>query len=91
MDTNGSAGPITDEWIAHHFDHLSPAFAREFHPTLARVRSRCPVARSDAYENGFWVLTRYEDVLRVAQDWRTFSSELGITVPAPPNTTSATS
>jgi len=29
------------------------------------------------------VLTRYEDVLRVAQDWQAFSSELGITVPAP--------
>jgi cytochrome P450 len=87
METNGSAGPITDEWITHHFDHLSPELAKELHPTLARARSRCPVARSDAYEGGFWVLTRYEDVLRVAQDWRTFSSELGITVPAPPTTT----
>jgi cytochrome P450 len=87
MEPNGSAGPITDEWITHHFDHLSPVFARDLHPTLARARVRCPVARSDAYEGGFWVLTRYEDVLRVAQDWRTFSSELGITVPAPPTTT----
>jgi cytochrome P450 len=87
MEPNGSAGPITDEWITRHFDHLSPALAKELHPTLARARSLCPVARSDAYEGGFWVLTRYEDVLRVAQDWRTFSSELGITVPAPPTTT----
>lgn len=83
METNGSAGPITDEWVTQHFDHLSPVLAREFHPTLARARSLCPVARSDAYEGGFWVLTRYEDVLHVAQDWETFSSELGITVPAP--------
>jgi cytochrome P450 len=77
-------GPITDEWVTQHFDHLSPALARDFHPTLARARSLCPVARSDAHENGFWVLTRYEDVLKVAQDWQTFSSELGITVPSPP-------
>ena len=83
METNGSAGPITDEWVTQHFDHLSPVLAHEFHPTLARARSLCPVARSDAYEGGFWVLTRYEDVLRVAQDWQTFSSELGITVPVP--------
>jgi cytochrome P450 len=76
--------PITDEWVTQHFDHLSPALARDFHPTLARARSLCPVARSDAHENGFWVLTRYEDVLKVAQDWQTFSSELGITVPSPP-------
>src|SRR5215469_9815702 len=84
METSGSAEPITDEWIAGHFDHLSPALAREFHPTLARARSLCPVAHSDAHEGGFWVLTRYEDVLRVAQDWQAFSSELGITVPSPP-------
>jgi cytochrome P450 len=84
METNGPAGQITDEWVEHHFDHLSPELAREFHPTLARARSRCPVAHSDAY-GGFWVVTRYEDVLRIAQDWKTFSSELGITVPAPPS------
>jgi cytochrome P450 len=78
---------ITDEWVRHHFDHLSPVFARDFHPTLARARSLCPVVRSDAYEGGFWVLTRYEDVLRVAQDWETFSSELGITVPYQPPAT----
>ena len=74
---------ITDDWVSHHFDHLSPVFAREFHPTLARARSLCPVAHSDQH-GGFWVLTRYEDVLRVAQDWETFSSELGITVPYQP-------
>ncbi len=72
--------PITDDWVMHHFDHLSPELARNLHPALARARALCPVARSDAYEGGFWVLTRYEDILRVAQDWHTFSSELGITV-----------
>jgi len=74
---------ITDDWVTRHFDHLSPVFARELHPTLARARSLCPVAHSDQH-GGFWVLTKYEDVLRVAQDWETFSSELGITVPYPP-------
>src|SRR6476620_3016309 len=33
---------------------------------------------------GFWLLTRYEDVARVAQDWATFSSAHGITVPSHP-------
>lgn len=81
MESNEPAEPITDEWIARHFDHLAPALARDLHPTLARARSLCPVARSDAHEGGFWVLTRYEDILAVAQDWEAFSSELGITVP----------
>ena len=40
------------------------------------------VAWSDEH-GGFWVVTRYEDVLRVAQDWRTFSSAEGVNVPAP--------
>ena len=74
---------ITDDWVTRHFDHLSPVFARELRPTLARARSLCPVAHSDQH-GGFWVLTKYEDVLRVAQDWETFSSELGITVPYQP-------
>jgi hypothetical protein len=29
MDTGRLTGPITDEWVAHHFDRLSPELARE--------------------------------------------------------------
>lgn len=79
-----AARPIDDDWIEHHFDHLSPDFVRELHPTLARARSLCPVAHSDAYDGGFWIATQYEDVLRIVQDWETFSSEMGITVPHSP-------
>jgi cytochrome P450 len=68
---------LTDDWCAHHFDHLSPEFSQTLHETLARMRSKCPVAHSDAY-NTFWVVTRYDDVLRVAQDWETFSSAHGV-------------
>jgi cytochrome P450 len=71
---------LTDEWIIHHFDYLSPDYARELHPTLARMRSLCPIAHSDQHQ-GYWVATKYEDVLRVAQDWQTFSSQLGVGIP----------
>jgi cytochrome P450 len=84
MPEAGVPVAITDEWIAEHFDLLSPALAAELHPTLARARSQCPVAHSDQY-GGYWVSTRYEDVLRIAQDWESFSSELGITVPHIPS------
>lgn len=47
------------------------------HDALARMRAQCPVAHSDQY-GGHWVVTRYEDVLRVAQDWKTFSSARGV-------------
>jgi cytochrome P450 len=80
METSSTSSPITDEWCVEHFDYLSPDFARELHPTLARMRSLCPVAHSDQHR-GYWIATKYEDVLRVAQDWESFSSQLGVSVP----------
>ncbi len=74
---------LDDEWCRHHFDHLSPALAADLTGTLARMRSMCPVAHSDQYD-GFWVATGYEDVLKVAQDWGTYSSAHGLTVPRAP-------
>jgi cytochrome P450 len=83
---------IDDDWVEHHFDYLSPALARDLHPTLARARTRCPVARSDQH-GGYWTATDYEHVLQVAQDWQTFSYQVGISVlaAAPPNTGDASS
>ena len=60
--------------------HPRPRAGADLHRTLARARAECPVARSDAYEGGYWVATKYEDVLRIAQDWETWSNQLGITV-----------
>lgn len=71
---------FTDEWLAAHFDYLDPALPHVLHPTLARMRRQCPITHSDA-RGGYWVLTRYEDVVRAAQDWDTFSSALGVTIP----------
>jgi cytochrome P450 len=81
--TSSSAVPLSDEWCQHHFDHLSQEFAATFTDTLDRMRSICPVAHSDQY-GGFWVVTRYDDVLHVNQDWATFSSAHGLTVPVAP-------
>jgi cytochrome P450 len=44
------------------------------------MRDEHPVARSDEH-GGFWVITRHADVLRVAQDWQTFSSAHGVSIP----------
>jgi cytochrome P450 len=71
---------ISDDWCAHRFDHLSPELAAGLHETLARMRQDHPVAWSEEH-GGFWVVTRYEDVLRVAQNWQTFSSAQGVSVP----------
>lgn len=81
--TNATDGRIDDEWCREHFDHLSQELADNLQPTLARMRSLCPVAHSDRY-GGFWVVTSYDEVLAVAQDWRTWSSAFGLTVPVSP-------
>jgi cytochrome P450 len=83
---DGSAaesGPMPDDWWRHHFDPNSDELAPRLYETLAPMRERCPVARSDVY-GGFWVATKYEDILDVAQDWETFSSAHGLTVPSAP-------
>ena len=71
---------LSAEWCEHSFDHISPELAQNLHETLATMRADHPVAYSEEH-GGFWVVTRYEDVLRVAQDWRTFSSARGVSVP----------
>jgi cytochrome P450 len=52
------------------------------HELFRRMRSECPVHWSDGIteypdEDGFWSVTRAEDVHEVSRDWQTFSSELG--------------
>ena len=45
---------------------------------LALLRRDAPLFwQPEAEGAGFWVLTRYEDVVKVAREWETFSSELG--------------
>jgi cytochrome P450 len=60
----------------------------KLHETMAHMRAEHPVARSEAW-GGFFVLSRYADVLATAQDWETFSSEHGITVPTGPTSVPA--
>ena len=77
---SSAAGPMPDEWCLREFDHVSPELAAVLPETLARMRSRCPVTHSEKH-GGFWVVTKYEDVLNVAQDWATFSSAHGLNIP----------
>jgi cytochrome P450 len=66
------------------FDHHSSAFAADPWPVLAELRTHCPVARSDTY-GGFWVITSYDEIKRVAHDDDTFSSAETILIPPKKN------
>lgn len=75
--------PSRDELIEKYgrdifidFDFDAPVFNERMHDILDDMLAHCPVARSNS-GTGFWVVSRNEDVRRVGQDWRTFSSAKG--------------
>ena len=53
--------------ISEDFDPLLPEQFESANDDYARLRRDCPVAHSNAW-NGFWALTRYDDVKRAASD-----------------------
>lgn len=70
--------PVTD------FRLDEPAVAKDPGVFFDELRSRCPVARTDAH-GGFWVVSRYSDVRDAALQPEIFSSASGVTIPPVPN------
>jgi cytochrome P450 len=62
------------EEIAAAFDPFDPALEDvDVHPLLGRLRDECPIARSNV-AGGFFIVSRYADVLHVLQHPELFSS-----------------
>jgi cytochrome P450 len=77
-DTSGAAAcPI-------HFDPLSPEQLADPYPTYAQARAEAPVFYSEPQD--LWVVTRYDDVIKVLRDHETFSSQNAVrsSLEAPP-------
>jgi cytochrome P450 len=66
--------------MASDFDPLQPETFDSPHDTYRRLRRECPVAHSEAW-NGFWALTRHDDVARAATDSETFITSRQNVVP----------
>lgn len=66
--------------IPSDFDPEAPEDFDSAHREYARLRRECPVAHTDGL-GGFWALSRYEDVRRVASDWASFSTETQNVIP----------
>jgi cytochrome P450 len=62
------------------FDPLAPETFDSSYELYAELRSRCPVARADAW-NGFWAFMRYEDVRKAASNSRTYITSVQNVVP----------
>ena len=58
-------------------DRFQDAFPHEWFTFLRREAPVWfhPPTDTEGNERGFWVVTKYEDVLAVSRDWQTFSSE----------------
>jgi cytochrome P450 len=63
------------------FDHLSPQYAADPRSVYREMRSRCPVAWTEAHD-GYWVTSTYADVFAASRDDDTFSSKHGVVIPA---------
>ena len=63
------------------FDNTDPGLIDHLYPRLAEVQAQCPVAWSDA-SDGFWMFTKYDDIVEASRDWQTFTVTKGIMIPA---------
>lgn len=55
------------------FDHHGADYALNWQAIGRELRETMPVAWTEAH-GGYWILTRYEDCKRAAQDWQSFTS-----------------
>jgi cytochrome P450 len=70
------------------FDLYGPQIDADPFPYYRHLRDEFPCYWHE--RNGIWILSRYEDVLAAAQDWRTFSSSDGNMVDELPGRAGAT-
>ncbi len=70
------------------FDLYSPAIDADPFPAYARLREEYPCYWSDSAQ--LWILSRYDDISRAAQDWESFSSTGGNLIDELPGRAGAT-
>jgi len=65
------------------FDPLESNDPSHIYAEYDKLRSQCPVAHTSQY-NGYWLLSRYDDVKSVAMDGATYISSVKAVVPSDP-------
>lgn len=69
----GPVDPALEEAMAH-FDMFDQDYEDRKWTLFDYAREHCPVAHTDGRDLEFFVLTAYEDIRAVVEDWRTWSS-----------------
>lgn len=64
---------VRDKSCPMNFDHESPEHAKHWPSTYKTLRGQCPIAWTGNHD-GYWVATRYNDIVNMAQNSECFSS-----------------
>jgi cytochrome P450 len=64
----------------NEYDPTLPETFGSAYADFARLRARCPVAHSTAFE-GFWAVTRYDDIHQILTDSQTYITSVRNVVP----------
>lgn len=71
---------VSDQRLTQDFDPLFEENFTNAHEQYKELRAKCPVAHSHAY-NGYWALFKYEDVINVLKNPKTFTTSVQNVVP----------
>jgi cytochrome P450 len=74
--SNESTFSVTE----NEYDPMQPETFDSVHQTFADLRARCPVAHSSEFD-GFWAVTRYQDVVDILMNPETFITSVRNVVP----------
>ena len=64
---------VTD-WV-NDWDHHDPDWVNDPYPIWGELRSACPMAHTERYNEGVWLPLRYDDLAQIAHDTDSFSSQ----------------
>ncbi|MBF4163542.1 cytochrome P450 [Nocardioides acrostichi] len=73
MTQTSSTDAMTSDWTDAEREFPAGTRCPEWIGEVGRLRSECPVAYSESF-GGFYTLTRHEDVVGAARDFRTYPS-----------------
>ena len=76
-----AVSPIGPDFDLSTFDIWDDDQAQHIYEIFAEMNRRAPVTWTESH-GGHWVVTGYEQVREVSQDWAAFSSEHGVQVPS---------
>lgn len=77
---------MTDKTVVEtmrNFDHTAPQQMNDPYAMYEAFRTRCPIGRSEQH-GGFFVVSKYETVKKLFEDYSSFSSTDGVGIPPHP-------